>query len=148
LLLPEKIFRIVSVVFKKQNNETIFLLLHRCLHWNGWELVKGQLEGNESPEEAAQREVFEETGLKNIRIVKKIDHAMRFFDRVQKKESEAFGFLVESLDEKAVSLEQNPVKEHDSFEWVDSDTVLKKLRFENMRELFSAALVELKSLPK
>ncbi len=138
----------MTVVFKKNNNQPVFLLLHRCLHWNGWELVKGQLEGNESPEEAVKREVFEETGLKNIRILKKINHSMKFFDKTQKKESEAFGFLVESLEEKPVSLEQNPVKEHDSFEWTDSNTVLKKLRFENMRELFSAALIEMKNLQK
>lgn len=144
--MPEKILRIVSVVFKKADGQPVFLLLHRCLHWNGWELVKGQLEGSESPEEAVTREVFEETGLKNIRILKKINHSMQFFDKAQKKESEAFGFLVESLDEKPVSLEQNPVKEHDSFEWADSGTVLKKLRFENMRELFSAALLEMKNL--
>lgn len=144
--MPDKILRIVTVVFKKANDQPVFLLLHRCLHWKGWELLKGQLEPDESLEEAVKREIFEETGLQQIRILKKINHSMKFFDKIRQKESEVFGFLVESLEEKPVSLEHNPIKEHDSFEWADSDTALKKLRFENMRELFAVALAELGNL--
>ncbi len=142
--MTEKILRVITVLFRRlSNGQRVFLLLHRCLHWSGWEFPKGEMEPNESAEEAVRREIFEETGFQQICILKKIDHSMTFFDKIRKKESEAFGFLVETLEEKPVSLGNNPVKEHDSFEWADEKTVLKKLRFENMRELFQVALKEL-----
>jgi 8-oxo-dGTP pyrophosphatase MutT (NUDIX family) len=142
-MMTEKILRVVSVVFRRlANSQRVFLLLHRCLNWSGWEFPKGEMEPNESAEEAVVREIFEETGFQKIRIVKKIRHSMTFFDRVRRKESEVFGFLVESFEEKPVFFGNNPAREHDSFEWADEKTVLKKLRFDNMRELFRVALRE------
>lgn len=44
------------------------LLLHRALHWSGWELVKGGTEEGESEAAAAEREVSEETGLTLVRL--------------------------------------------------------------------------------
>ena len=144
--MADKILRVVTVLFKREaNQKPVFLLLHRCLNWKGWELLKGQLEPNETLEGAVSREVFEETGFKQIRIVKKIGQTMHFFDKVRKKESEVFGFLVEILEKKPVTFQFNPVKEHDSFEWVDEKTVVEKLRFENMREFFVQAVKELDS---
>lgn len=40
------------------------LLLHRALHWSGWEYVKGGIEAGETAETAAHREVKEETGIR------------------------------------------------------------------------------------
>src|SRR3989344_4279975 len=138
--MADKILRVVTVLFKREaGQKPLFLLLHRCLNWKGWELLKGQLEPNETLEEAVLREVFEETGFKQI------GPTMYFFDKVRKKESEVFGFLVEILEKKPVTFQFNPAKEHDSFEWVDEKTVVEKLRFENMREFFVQAVKELDS---
>lgn len=140
----EKIHRIVAVIFSKtKSNETRFLILHRCLNWRGWELLKGQVEQNESKAQALLREIFEETGLKNVRIVKPVDHKMTFFDRVHQKTCETFGFLVEAKWDEPVSLENNNVAEHDGFLWTDQKTVLEKLKFDNMRDFFKAATTEL-----
>ncbi len=49
------------VVIYTKNNET--LLLHRADKKGYWQSVTGSLEPQESPYEAAQREVFEETGI-------------------------------------------------------------------------------------
>lgn len=140
----EKIYRIVAVIFSKtKSNTPRFLILHRCLNWHGWELLKGQIEQNESKNEALLREIFEETGLKNVRIVKPIDHKMTFFDKVHQKTCETFGFLVEAKLDEPVTLENNVVTEHDDFLWTDQKTVLEKLKFDNTRSFFRAALVEL-----
>lgn len=136
--------RIVTVLFKQRPvQEPVFLILHRCLNWSGWELLKGQLEPSEIAEEAVKREILEETSLKNIRVIKQVNQKMNFFDKVQQKESEVFGFLVEVLDEKEVSLVNNPVKEHDGFAWVNAKTVMEKLKFENTRQFFAVALKEM-----
>lgn len=49
-------------------NGDILLMFRR----GKWDLPKGKMESNETPEETALREVSEETGLKNIKIIKKL----------------------------------------------------------------------------
>ncbi|MBS0654945.1 MAG: NUDIX domain-containing protein [Verrucomicrobia bacterium] len=49
------------VPLKKRDGEWfVFMIRHKSGHWT---LPKGHAEGNESPFESAQRELFEETGL-------------------------------------------------------------------------------------
>lgn len=49
------------VPLKKNDGEwSVFMVRHHSGHWT---LPKGHAEGNESPFESAQRELFEETGL-------------------------------------------------------------------------------------
>lgn len=45
---------------RSNNNWFVFMVRHQSGHWT---LPKGHAEGNESPFETAQRELFEETGL-------------------------------------------------------------------------------------
>lgn len=57
------------------------LVVHRP-HWGDWTLPKGKLEPGETPEEAAVREVEEETGLRcelleRLPVVRYLDHRGR-----------------------------------------------------------------------
>jgi len=57
-----------AVIFRKENNKTYYLLLHYGAgHWG---FPKGHIEGGEKEEDTARREVKEETGLENIRVLK------------------------------------------------------------------------------
>ena len=69
---------IAAIIFAEKNGERYFLLLHRVLNWTGWEFVKGRLdEGEERQEEKALlREIEEETGLKQLKIVKKLEEKL------------------------------------------------------------------------
>jgi ADP-ribose pyrophosphatase YjhB (NUDIX family) len=53
-----------------QNNKGEFLIIFRH---NKWDLPKGKLDYDESPEEAALREVQEECGIDELSILKKLD---------------------------------------------------------------------------
>ncbi|MFH0854669.1 MAG: WecB/TagA/CpsF family glycosyltransferase [bacterium] len=55
------------------NNEDKILLCQRADDPNHWQFPKGGVEKNETFENVARREIFEEVGLKNIKIIKKLD---------------------------------------------------------------------------
>ena len=46
-------------------------------HGNSWSLPKGHLEQSEDAEEAAVREIFEETGLQDVKVIEKIGEYQR-----------------------------------------------------------------------
>jgi ADP-ribose pyrophosphatase YjhB (NUDIX family) len=52
----------------KNENDEILLIFRR----GKWDLPKGKLDKNESPEDGAVREVKEETGLKNIKLLSRL----------------------------------------------------------------------------
>ena len=52
-----------------QNNKGEFLFIYRL---NKWDLPKGKMEYDESPQETAIREVEEECGIKNLSIIRKL----------------------------------------------------------------------------
>lgn len=56
-----------GVVFRQDADRTLVLLI-RDAHRN-WGFPKGHVEGDETPEDAAVREVREETGLRDLQIV-------------------------------------------------------------------------------
>ena len=63
------------------NEQDEILFIHR----NGrWDLPKGKLEKNERIEDAAIREVEEETGVKNLRITKFLQESYHIFKRAGK----------------------------------------------------------------
>jgi len=66
-----------AVVFRHSKNKTEYLLLHYGV--GHWDFPKGHIEKGESEEEALRREVFEETGIKDLRIIPGFSHTMKYF---------------------------------------------------------------------
>lgn len=60
------------------NNDNKLLLIHRK---GKWDLPKGKLEGNETKKQGAKREVEEETGVGNLKIVEKLETTYHVFFR-------------------------------------------------------------------
>lgn len=124
----------MCILFGEREGIRYFLLLHRCLNWEGWEFVKGGVDKGEEPEEAAGREIAEETGLVKTMLVKKIPG--RFgWSAGGKKYSYSVLVFRAGMDER-VKLQAEPVKEHDAFEWVPENEVMKRLQYGNTKELF------------
>jgi 8-oxo-dGTP pyrophosphatase MutT (NUDIX family) len=68
-----------GIVYRVQNGEPLFLLIRDS--YRNWGFPKGHLEGVEQPQEAALREVQEETGLGELRLdgaIETIDWFFRF----------------------------------------------------------------------
>jgi len=95
------------------------LLLHRILHWQGWEFPKGGMEKGENDEKAVIRELKEETGLKPVRIIDlkvqgKFDYGRELPDRKGIKGQTWKLFAVE-VHKSKVKFDR---KEHDRYSWL------------------------------
>jgi len=85
-----------------------------------WGLPSGKIEKNEKPEDAMQREIFEETGLKiekeKIKFIKKIFVKYKDYDFIYY----IYSTKLESKPEIKISL-----NEHQEFKWIKPETSLK-----------------------
>jgi len=134
-----------AVIFRREKEQILFLLLkHQSGHWG---FPKGLIEKEETLQEAAKREIKEETGLKNFKFLKDFLVHQKYFFKVkypyQLKRGWRKGewvtkivtyYLVETKNKKV-----NISFEHDDFAWVSYSTALKKLNFKENKEILQKA---------
>ena len=58
-----------AIIYKKINENIVFLLVYSTRN-KEWGFAKGHIEQNETEAQTAQREIEEETGIKNIMFIK------------------------------------------------------------------------------
>jgi len=121
-------------VFCVVHSGSSYLLLHRKLHWKGWEFPKGGAFAREKMESAAKREVGEETGLK-VTNLKKFSFKGKFiYDKQTQHERKAKGFSYVLF---ACEVKKTRVKiskrEHDGFKWMSYSGALKSLKWGNQK---------------
>ena len=77
-ILKKKFPEIIAAGGKVINNKSEILFIYRN---KKWDLPKGKAEKNENISETALREVEEETGIKNLSIIKPLDKTYHIFKR-------------------------------------------------------------------
>jgi len=98
-----------------------FLMLKRTPEKGSfWQPITGNVEVEESFEEAAIRELKEETGISEILRLIDTDYAYEFFDNNRKKTERVYG--AEISPEKEVMLSA----EHTEYAWVSEDEAINK----------------------
>ena len=105
-----------------------------------WGLPKGTLDEGESLQEAAVREVSEETGLK-VEIVKKIGVVEYWFsaDGVRYHKW-VHHYLMRSTGGRTADHDA----EHDRVEWMPADKAIRRLTFDNDKNMVRQAMSKLK----
>jgi bis(5'-nucleosidyl)-tetraphosphatase len=123
------------IVFRKSASGIKYLLIKH--HKSGWGFSKGKLEKGETLQKAAKRELFEETGLKNVEFIQsfseKIQYIIRKKDKSKLKKI-AYYFLVKAKKKKIILSE-----EHLDFQWVDYNKALRILPYKNLIVLIKKA---------
>ena len=120
------------VLFRKENSEILFLLLH---YPSGhWDFVKGKMEEGETAHQTAIRETQEETGITDIVFLEDfeewIEYNFQFHgEPVHKK---VVFFLAETKT-KEVSISH----EHLNYTWMDYKTAMEKTTFDNARSILT-----------
>ena len=126
---------ILAIIYS--DNE--FLILKKKGTWTGWQFVQGGKEKGEDWETAVKREVKEETGLTDVKVIKKLDLKHDYWFQLKGEKIHKFltFFLVKAKKEKIkLSIE------HSDYKWCKYREALKDLKYN--KEHFEQAYKELK----
>lgn len=144
-----------AIIFRRESFESaqgkksqIFYLL---LHYGPghWGFAKGHVEGNETEEETTRREVFEETGIRDLKIFPGFKEIEKYFFRQYKENvTEAdrrkgktpwvfklVTFFVAETKTKDIKISH----EHKGFVWLPFGDAIKKTTFKNSKKLLKKA---------
>jgi 8-oxo-dGTP pyrophosphatase MutT (NUDIX family) len=119
-----------AVLFDKEHGHLVLLVQKRDTRIRRfrWRLLKGGINKGEAKLDALRREIFEETGMKGIRILKQI-HAYQFvFKETLHKVS---SFLVEADSTEPIRLQESELSD---YLWTDPKTAAKLLYWTNEKE--------------
>jgi len=122
------------VVFRREAGDVVFLLLH--YGWGHWGFPKGNIEPGEQAKEAAIREVEEETGLTNIRLVDDFAESIEYVYRKRRARiHKTVTYFLAETPEREVRLSF----EHKGYCWLRSGDAVTQLSYENDKNVLRAA---------
>ena len=120
------------VLFRKENSEILFLLLH---YPSGhWDFVKGKMEKGETTHQTAIRETLEETGITDVVFLDDFEEWIEYNFQFQGElvHKRVVFFLAETKT-KEVSISH----EHLDYTWMDYQTAMEKTTFDNAKLILS-----------
>lgn len=132
-----------AIIFRKEGDKIYYLLLHYPT--GHWEFPKGHIEGKETEEETVKREIKEETGIEDLKIIPGFKQYIKYFFRQYKENvSEAdrrkgktpwvfklVVFFIAETKEKEVKISH----EHKGYAWLPIEEAIKKTTFKNSKDL-------------
>ena len=139
-----------AIIYRLENNVPHYLLLHYApaepSKPGQWGFAKGHVEEGETEEETARREIEEETGIKDLKILPGFKEAEKyFFRKVYGLEGEArktapwvFKLVVFFLAETKTK-EIKISDEHTGFIWLPIEEAVKRTTFKNSKKLLKEA---------
>ena len=111
-----------------------YLLLHRKLHWKGWEFPKGGKLAREKIENTVKREIREEIGLRTLSMIPFENKGTFIYDKKTQRERKAKGFSYKLF---AAEVKKGKVRfskrEHDGFRWLSYARALRLLTWPDQK---------------
>ena len=122
-----------------EKGHKFLLVLHKAGHWA---FPKGHTQGEETPVETAKRELYEETGLKEIDIIKDIKFSEKYLiDNEIEKVVEYFVGLSEEICEGPLAGFEYEIAE---IKWATYDEAQKLITFSESRKMLDKVVEFLK----
>ncbi len=121
-----------AVIYRWESGKLVFLILKRD---EGYDLAKGHIEKGESAEEAAKREIKEETGLEPDFLPFFSMQIKYFFMEKGEKVFKTLKLFIAESESRYVRVSD----EHIGYLWVNQETAAKKLRHQNYKNVLDAA---------
>lgn len=133
-----------AIIYRIEEGKPCYLLL-RYLSGH-WEFAKGHIEDGEKPEIAARREIREETGIEDIKIIPGFkEYAKYFFRKSYNLTGEArktAPWVFKSVIFYLAETKTKNVKishEHKDFLWLPYEQAVKRLTYKNAKNLLKKA---------
>jgi 8-oxo-dGTP pyrophosphatase MutT (NUDIX family) len=123
-----------GVILFRRAPEPQFLLLH--YESGHWDFPKGHIEPGEEAQEAARRELKEETGISEVRLLNGYKQTLRYFFRQQGVG--IFKLVIFFLGETTQS-HVTLSHEHIAYDWLPFEAAMARLTFKNSRDLLAKA---------
>ena len=123
--------KVLAIVYKEEEKQKRFLILHRKLNWVGWECLKETMEENESEEETVRRGMQEEINVKQFEIVKR----KKIYIQLPYESTIERAFLIKIDADQKIDISQNKSKEHDDYKWVSQEEAEKLLTHKNITDV-------------
>lgn len=122
------------VLFRPHDDKRKYLLLH---YPSGhFDFPKGHLEAGETEKQAAIRELEEETGVSEVRVLDGfLEKIVYFFKRKGQLIHKTVTFFLGETTGSDVKISH----EHQGYLWLDYSSALSKITFENAREILRRA---------
>jgi len=132
-----------AVIFRRENGENKFLLLkYRSSHWD---FPKGHVDEGETEDETMKREVWEETGIKEINTYPGFRRSIFYTYKPKGKEKEGkkeiysiikrVVYYVCETSEKDIILSD----EHRGYVWLEFDSAFSRVTHENGKKILLKA---------
>ena len=130
---PRHEFSAGFVLFRDTPEGRLYLLLDYGRHWD---YPKGHLEAGESAWQAAVRELREETGIRQVDRVGKFQRDMlyEFYSPQKGKIVKTVTFFAGRTRTSEVAVSH----EHSGFAWLPYDEAMRRLTYDNAREMMRA----------
>jgi len=122
----------VVVYFKRKDKVEFLLLKHPGGHWD---FPKGRIEKGETKIQAAERELFEEAGVR-AKIHEKFEHSFEYFFT---QDGELAKKTVYFFLGKAVYKHVTISFEHVDYAWLEYEDAYERVTYDNAKELLKEA---------
>lgn len=123
-----------GVVYRRTSESLEFLLIRDP--YDNWGLPKGHLEQDETPQEAARREVLEETGLQDVTVVTELPTIDWFFRQGRTLiHKYCHFFLMESRRGEARPQEEEGIS---ACVWLSARRAIETITYDNARQVLRA----------
>lgn len=131
-----------GVIIKKYPDGLKVLLIKDG--YGRWTWPKGNIEAGEKPEEAAIREIREETGLKNIEIIDKVTD-IKYFYRLKGRliSKTVHLYLFEGRGEEELKVQRSEIEDA---EWLSPEAALERVEYKGSKEVLKKAIDRFKKL--
>ncbi len=125
--------RSAGIILFVEEDERRYLVLEKK---KSVDFPKGKNEEGETDRDAAIRETYEETGIKNVEFVPGFRKRIRYvFQRRGKQYKKNVTFFLGRVKSNKVKIS----KEHKSYSWLTAKEALKKFPFRNHKNLITSA---------